>query len=275
VIRFEKLQGIGNDFVVVDLLAPESGCDIDQGPELAATLCNRRLGIGADGLIFLTKGEAAPFAMRMFNPDGSESEMCGNGLRCVAQMIRSHAHSEDPQVSIETGAGILTAQFLADGQIQINMGRARLTRAEIGMIGPSEETFIEQPVGAGFTGTAVSMGNPHLVIFVPSVAAIDLPVQGPLLENHPLFPNRTNVHFIEVVDRDHLIQRTWERGAGETLACGTGACASAVAAFLTGRANRQVKIKLPGGNLQIDYQESAQVLMTGPAKLVYTGEYSP
>jgi len=271
VIRFEKLQGIGNDFIVVDLLAPDPGCDLSQGPALAKKLCDRKFGIGGDGLIFLTSGEKEPFAMRMFNPDGSESEMCGNGLRCLAQVMRSHGHSSASSVSIETGAGVLQADFLSDGQVRIDMGPARTSRKEIGMAAPSDETFIEQPVGGGFLGTAVSMGNPHLVIFVPSVGAIDLPGLGRQFEHHELFPNRTNVHFIEVIDRNTLKQRTWERGAGATLACGTGACASAVAGFLTGRSERTVEMRLPGGNLRVEYLENCHVLMTGPATLVYEG----
>jgi diaminopimelate epimerase len=152
------------------------------------------------------------------------------------------------------------------------MGPARLLRGEIPVVGDAEDRFLDQPV-AEFSGTAVSMGNPHLVIFTPDVQAIDLETVGPRLERDPLFPNRTNVHFVQVVDRERLIQRTWERGAGITLACGTGACASGVAALLTGRAERKVDVKLPGGHLQIEYAESGEVFMTGPAEFVFEGEF--
>lgn len=198
--------------------------------------------------------------------------MCGNGIRCFGRLLQDHKHLNDETVRVETGAGTLTLEMLGPGRFRVDMGQARLTRGEIGMVGPSDQLFTEVPVGSGYAGTAVSMGNPHLVIFVDDVAKVELETVGPVLEHHPEFPKRTNVHFIQVVDRDHLIQRTWERGAGITLACGTGACASAVAAFVTGRANRKVEIRLPGGKLEIEYLEDGRVLMTGPAESVFEGE---
>ena len=163
-------------------------------------------------------------------------------------------------------------EILGEGRVRVDMGKARFSRGEIGMSGPSDELFIEQAVGDGYLGTAVSMGNPHLVIFVADVAAVPLETAGPKLEHLSVFPKRVNVHFIQVVDRGHLIQRTWERGAGVTLACGTGACASAAAAFLTGRTNRKVEIQLPGGKLELEYLEDRRVLMTGPAETVFEGQ---
>jgi diaminopimelate epimerase len=270
VIPFTKMQGIGNDFVMVDALR-EISLPEDL-PAFARLACDRRFGVGADGIILLEKGEQAPFRMRMLNPDGSESEMCGNGVRCFARLLHDHGHVTEPVVPVETGAGVLQLEVLADRRVRVDMGPARLRRGEIGMIGAETQGFVEQEVGEGYRGTAVSMGNPHLVIFVDDVAAVELERVGPILERHPLFPARTNVHFVQVVDRAHLIQRTWERGAGATLACGTGACACAVAAVVTDRADRKVDIRLPGGNLEIELGPDGHVFMTGPAETVYEGE---
>jgi diaminopimelate epimerase len=268
------MQGIGNDFVMVDTISePLPALDL---VDLARKTNDRKFGIGADGLILLERGATAPFRMRMFNPDGSESEMCGNGIRCFAKMLRDRGHLDGDGVDVETGAGTLHLEIKPGGMVQVNMGLARLTRGEIGMVGePSEvyqEVLTETMLGT-LPATAISMGNPHLVLFVADVASVPLAVIGPELEHHPLFPRRTNVHFIQVLDRHTLIQKTWERGAGATLACGTGACASAVAAFLTGRADRQVEMQLPGGSLFIEYLESGEVLMTGPAEKVFEGEF--
>jgi diaminopimelate epimerase len=266
------MQGIGNDFVMVDALR-----EISLPSDLAAyarQVCDRRFGIGGDGLILLEKGVQAPYRQRMFNPDGSESEMCGNGIRCFARLLVDHGHatSETP-IPVETGAGLLQVEVLADRRVRVDMGIARLRRGEIGMAGGADnQGFFEQEVGHGFRGTAVSMGNPHLVIFVDDVAKIDLETLGPALEVHPLFPQRTNVHFVQVVDRTHLIQRTWERGAGITLACGTGACASVVAAVVTDRSDRKVENRLPGGILEIEVAPEGRVFMTGPAETVFEGE---
>jgi diaminopimelate epimerase len=210
--------------------------------------------------------------MRMFNPDGSESEMCGNGIRCFGRLLLDHHHLDGDTVQVETGAGTLRLDMVEPDRFRVDMGQARLTRGEIGMTGNPNEQFIEVPLGNGLVGTAVSMGNPHLVIFVDDVKKVELESIGPKLEHYPDFPRRTNVHFIQVVDKEHLIQRTWERGAGITLACGTGACASGVAAFITQRADRVVQIQLPGGLLDIEYVEDGRVLMTGPAETVFEGE---
>jgi len=263
------MQGIGNDFVVIDTIQQTELPD--DLPAFARQVNDRRFGIGGDGLILLERGELAPFKMRMFNPDGSESEMCGNGIRCFGRLLHDHNHLEGDTVQVETGAGTLRLDLVEPDRFRVDMGKARLTRGEIGMTGEPDQQFIEQPVGEGLQGTAVSMGNPHLVIFVEDAKAIELERVGPILEHHPEFPRRTNVHFIQVVDRTHLIQRTWERGAGVTLSCGTGACASAVASIITGRADRNVEISLPGGLLQIEYLEDGTVLMTGPAESVFEG----
>lgn len=268
-IHFVKMQGIGNDFVMVDAIG-QTGLPTDWVP-VAQELTDRRFGIGGDGLILVERGASAPFRMRMFNPDGSESEMCGNGIRCFGKLIRDLGYSQASEFAVETGAGVLTLTLTADGLVGVDMGPARLKRGEIGMNGNPDETVTELRVTPEYRGTAVSMGNPHLVIFTDTVKSIPLERVGPELERHEWFPHRTNVHFAQVVDRGHIVQRTWERGAGITLACGTGACSVAVAGFVTGRTDRSVRIDLPGGTLQVEYQENGHVRMTGPAATVFHG----
>lgn len=268
------MHGIGNDFVMVDAI--RHPIDDASLPELSRKICDRRFGVGSDGLILARKGASAPFEMRMFNPDGSESEMCGNGIRCFSQFLKKQGLWDADRVDVETGAGTLTLETMPDGQVRVDMGPARLSRAEIPVLGDPSSSYIAVPTvvqSLCMEGTAVSMGNPHLVFFVEDVAAVPLETWGPLYERHPDFPNRTNVHFVQVVCSTHLIQRTWERGAGITLACGTGACACAVAGFLNGLTERSVTIKLPGGTLALDYLESGHVLMTGPAETVFVGSW--
>jgi diaminopimelate epimerase len=267
-IKFEKWQGIGNDFVMVDGFAEK--LDEASLPALSRQMCDRRFGVGSDGLILALPGREVDLQMRMFNPDGSESEMCGNGIRCFAVFAQEHDLTKSNTIPVETGAGLLTLHTQTDHRVRVDMGLARLTRGEIGMTGSPDETFINQPFGE-YLGTAVSMGNPHVVIFVDDVAAVDLASIGPILEHHDIFPRRVNVHFVQVVDRTHLIQRTWERGAGATLACGTGACSVGVAAYLNGHTERKTTIKLPGGELEIEYAEDGRVWMTGPATKVFDG----
>ncbi|RYG47936.1 diaminopimelate epimerase [bacterium] len=270
-MSFEKWQGIGNDFVMVDAFTESLPEDL---APLSLAMCDRRFGIGGDGLILLAPGEKEALRMRMFNPDGSESEMCGNGIRCLALFAQALGRAGEGEVPVETGAGRLTVEVLADGRVRVDMGPARLGQNEIGMAGKASERFVNEPIpDHDLRGTAVSMGNPHLVIFVEDASSVELEAIGPALERHPLFPARVNVHFVQVVDRETLIQRTWERGAGVTLACGTGACSVAVAAFLNGHANRSVTIRLPGGELGIEYREDGRVFMTGPATKVFEGEY--
>lgn len=265
------MHGIGNDFVLLDAFG-ETLPRLDF-EELSREMNDRRFGIGGDGLILVEKGHEAPFRMRMFNPDGSESEMCGNGIRCFAKLLQERGYSGDGAVQVETGAGILTVQLESNGWVRVDMGKARLTRGEIPVQGEPAETFVEQPIGS-YRGTAVSMGNPHLVIFVPDVEAIVLEDLGPKLEHDPLFPQRINVHVAQVLDSSHLRMRTWERGAGITLACGTGACAVAVAGQVTGRSEPQVDIRLPGGHLKIEVMDDRSVFMTGPAEKVFVGDWN-
>lgn len=271
-MRFVKMHGIGNDFVMVDVI--RDGLPAGDLGELSRLINDRRRGVGGDGLILVEKGEQAPFRMRMFNPDGTESEMCGNGVRCFAKLARDQGHTRSAELEVETGAGLLKLQLLQDGRVRVDMGKARLKRGEIGMVGPADETFQDQPADDAYRGTAVSMGNPHLVIFVSDVQAVPLSDVGPRLERHPFFPERVNVHFAQILDRDRIRQRTWERGAGATLACGTGACAVAVAAHVNGLAGSRTRIFLPGGELEIEVLPDRRVWMTGPAETVFIGEWT-
>ncbi|MBS1712760.1 MAG: diaminopimelate epimerase [Armatimonadetes bacterium] len=273
-MKFTKMHGIGNDFVMVNAFAQP--LDESAVPELARKVCDRKFGVGSDGLILAAPGQSEKFAMRMWNPDGSESEMCGNGVRCFANFVRDEGLTDASTIPVETGAGRLVLEIMADGQVRVDMGKARLTRGEIGMDGPAEERFIDGPFDVDQTtwkGTAVSMGNPHVVMFVEDASAVDLPALGPKFEHHPLFPKRVNAHFVQVLSDSHIVQRTWERGAGVTLACGTGACACAVASFLNGKTGRKVRVSLPGGDLTVEYTEDGTVFMTGPAETVFCGDW--
>jgi len=206
----------------------------------------------------------------MYNPDGSESEMCGNGLRTFARLCQDRGYAKD-LFPVQTGAGVLEVTCLPEGTVSVNMGQAILSPNEIGMVNTNSPTFVNQEIGGGLNGTAVSMGNPHLVIFVDEVASVDLDREGPRFEHYSKFPNRTNVHFVQVNSRSEITIRTWERGAGITLACGTGACASVVAAFLNQRTERHVNVNLPGGKLQVNYLENGTVQMTGAAEYAFEG----
>ncbi len=252
------MHGIGNDFVVLDARLPQGYHAETQSVrnELALAMCDRRFGIGADGLIFVEKGELTPIRMRMLNPDGSESEMCGNGLRCVARFL-----SEGPgAVDIETGGRVARCEVRDDETVRVNMGFARIMNLNLHV--------------QGLTGVTVDVGNPHFVVFTDDVAAVDLEQIGPLLEHDPSFPHRSNIHFAQVLDANSVQQRTWERGAGVTLACGSGACAGAAAAVATGRTGSEVTIHLPGGNLFVEIAESGEAWMTGPAETAFTGVWA-
>jgi diaminopimelate epimerase len=276
-IEFTKYHGLGNDFILVDNRASSSPI---LTPEQAVKLCDRHFGIGADGVIFALPGEnGADYTMRIFNSDGSEPEMCGNGIRCLGRFIadlEGDGTTKDAY-RIHTLAGVITPQLMADGQVKVDMGLPRLLAGEIPTtLGAADSKVINQPLevaGKTWEVTCVSMGNPHCITFVSDVAAIDLENIGTKFEHHPAFPQRTNTEFIEVVRRDYLKMRVWERGAGITLACGTGACASLVAGVLTGKCDRIATVELPGGCLQIEWSEIDQrIYMTGPATKVFTGQ---
>ncbi|AUT00028.1 diaminopimelate epimerase [Nostoc sp. CENA543] len=276
-IEFTKYHGLGNDFILIDNRASKTPV---LSPEKAVQLCDRHFGIGADGVIFALPGEKdTDYTMRIFNSDGSEPEMCGNGIRCLAGFIadlEGISRNQDTY-RIHTLAGVITPQLMPDGQIRVDMGLPRLLASEIPTtLGGADGKVINQPLeveGKSWDVTCVSMGNPHCITFVPDVAAIPLETIGPKFEHHPVFPQRTNTEFIEVVSRDYLKMRVWERGAGITLACGTGACASLVAAVLNDKCDRAATVELPGGLLEIEWSELDQrVYMTGPAERVFTGK---
>lgn len=277
-MEFTKYHGLGNDFILIDNRSSSSPLI---SPEQAIKMCDRHFGIGADGVIFALPGDSdSDYTMRIFNSDGSEPQMCGNGIRCFARFVadlEGH-HTVGQTYRIQTLAGIMIPRLDAEGQVTVDMGMPFLLAKEIPTnLGKSEEKVINQPLevaGQSWLVTCVSMGNPHCITFVDEVKKIDLEAIGPKFEYHPVFPERTNTEFIEVVRPDYLKMRVWERGAGITLACGTGACASVVAGVLTGNCDRLCTVELPGGCLTIEWsQETGRLLMTGPAELVFTGEY--
>lgn len=276
-MRFTKVHGLGNDFILVNCF--EEKVDIKQAPELALNMCDRHFGIGADGLVLLLPSDSADVNMRIFNSDGSEAEMCGNAIRCVAKYLYAHGMVKKEKIQVETLAGIMVPELIIENGglklVRVDMGEPRLERSEIPMEGPAGRV-INEPLevnGAACRVTAVSMGNPHCIIFVPDVEQVPLHDIGPLIETHSAFPRKTNVEFIQVLNRQEVVMKVWERGAGETMACGTGACASAVACALNGHTGRKVTVHLKGGDLLIDWAENNHVYMTGPAEEVFTGEY--
>lgn len=265
------MHGIGNDFVVVNAL--ESRIPESDLPDLAVEMCARRTGVGSDGLIYLDSEPQRGLTMRMFNPDGSESEMCGNGLRCAAIYFFDEGFATRRTFLISMAGRPIGCEVLGD-EVRISMGKYSMTANDIGLGDTVTTPAINERFEIGGIeriGTAIAVGNPHLIFFVDSGETIDYAAEGPQWEHHPAFQNRTNVHFVEVLSKDSVKQITWERGAGLTHACGSGACAAAVAGTLTGKSNAQVSVSLPGGNLQIDVLPSGEVELTGPAKRVYDG----
>jgi len=275
-ISFSKYQGLGNDFILID--NRHSDLPIIE-PEEAIIWCDRHFGIGADGVIFVLPGQnGADYTMRILNSDGSEPEMCGNGIRCMAKFIAELEGKTDLDVTyqIHTLAGIITPQVLVEGNVQVDMGEPRLLATEIPTsLSTADDRVIDRSIEVDGTWlvTCVSMGNPHCITFVEDADAISLETIGPKFEHHPAFPQRTNTEFVQVIRPDYLRMRVWERGAGITLACGTGACATVVAGVLTGKSNRRCTVELPGGCLQIEWSlEDNRVYMTGSAELVFKGQ---
>ena len=276
-MRFTKMQGCGNDYVYVDCFRDPAPAD---PAALAVAVSDRHFGIGSDGLILIGPSSVADARMRMFNADGSEAEMCGNGLRCVAKYVHDHGIARKPSLKMETGRGIQAVELEVEG------GKARRVTIDMGepiLGGPSIPTTLpgdpprDVPLeveGETFRVTCVSVGNPHCVIFVPEITDRLVLEVGPKIERHPAFPKRVNVEFILVHSPSEATMRVWERGSGETLACGTGACAVAVAGALTGRFGRRVTIHLRGGDLELHWSEGdGRVYMTGPAVEVYSGDW--
>ncbi|MEG4021271.1 diaminopimelate epimerase [Microcoleus sp. S13C4] len=274
-IEFAKYQGLGNDFILID---NRHSSEPAITPEQAVDLCDRHFGIGADGVIFALPGQNdTDYTMRIFNSDGSEPEMCGNGIRCLAKFIADLEGSEaKTQYRIHTLAGVISPELRSDGQVKVDMGVPRLLAAEIPTtLAASDAKVIDVPIEVAdksWSVTCVSMGNPHCITFVEDVSAVALETIGPQFEHNQAFPQRTNTEFIQVIRSDYVKMRVWERGAGVTLACGTGACAAVVAGVLVGKCDRATAVELPGGVLEIEWAEiSGRIYMTGPAQRVFTG----
>ncbi len=274
-IKFTKMHGLGNDYVYMDAIHQH----IENESTLAQFVSNRNFGIGSDGLILICKSEKADFKMRMFNSDGSEAEMCGNGIRCVGKFVYDKGLTQKTEVTIETLAGIKTLQLnVKEGKVEtvkVDMGEPILEPNEIPVI--SEENPVKnlklKAEDKEFVFTCVSMGNPHAITIVENTKEFDVEKYGKVLEVDKAFPNKTNVEFIEIVDKNNIKMRVWERGAGETLACGTGACASVVACVLNNLTERNVNVELLGGKLEIEWNKNDNhVYMTGPAVTVFEGE---
>lgn len=280
VIRFTKMHGLGNDYIYIDCMesVPE------RLPDLAREMSDRHFGVGGDGIVLICPptGPGAHYRMRMFNADGSEARMCGNASRCIAALVHSrHKDSAPNPINLETLSGVKVLTLnKRDGELEsvtVDMGVPVLTASEVPVASAGSQTVgipADTPCGEVII-TAVSMGNPHGVVFVENLDAVDFDLLGPLLSTHPMWPEGANIEFAEVVTPAHIRMRVWERGTGETLACGTGACATAVAAVITGRADRSVTLSLRGGDLQIEWPEGegGHVMMTGPATEVFTGVY--
>ena len=274
-MKFCKMHGAGNDYVYVNCFEE----DIPDRSALAVRVSDRHFGIGSDGLICICPSEIADFKMDMYNADGSPSAMCGNGIRCVGKYVYDHGMTDKTVITIESGGAVKTLWLnVENGKVtsaRVDMGSPVLEPKKIPVDLPMKQVLLS-PVNVDdqtYKITCVSMGNPHCVVFVPDVDALDLDKLGPKFENHPLFPQRTNTEFVQVVDEHTLKMRVWERGAGETLACGTGSCASLVAGVLAGKCAASARLLLRGGELLIEWDRQADtVYMTGPAALVFDGE---
>lgn len=274
-MKFTKMQGLGNDFILVNCLNEQLTGEYEA---IARKLCDRHYGIGADGLILILPSETADIRMRIFNSDGSEPEMCGNGIRCFARFVYEGDIVIKPTMRVETLAGVIIPEIILEGDrvvsVRVNMGEPRLERNIIPMTGPAGRV-VNEPLVVGdrtYNVTCISMGNPHCITFVSDVEEVAITTIGPKMENHQVFPRRTNVEFIQVLNRNEVNMRVWERGAGETLACGTGACATGVACILNNLTDRTVTVHLTGGDLLIEWAENNHVYMTGPAEYVFQGE---
>lgn len=276
-MRFTKMHGAGNDYVYLDCFHDAVPQDV---PATAIAISDRHTGVGGDGLVLICPSEVADARMRMFNADGSESEMCGNAIRCVAKFVYDRGIAKKPEMKIETGRGVLTMQLTPGRnglieQVRVNMGAPILESARIPTLLPGDppKNVPLEVAGKTIQVTCVSMGNPHCVTFVDEVNDDWVLRVGPQIERHPMFPRRVNAEFIQIVSPTEFIMRVWERGSGETMACGTGACAATVAAALTGRTGRKVTAHLRGGDLNLDWSDSGEVFMTGPATEVFSGDW--
>ncbi len=277
-IEFTKMQGCGNDYVYID--GARFDIPMEEKPEIVRWLSNRNFGIGSDGVIFINPvpDGSADFEMEMWNADGTRSEMCGNGMRCVGKYVYDKGLTDKEHVAVVSAGKIKYLDYtIEDGKVvlvKVNMGQPILEASEVPVVSDNNQVVDEEIMVQGklYHMTCVSMGNPHAVVFMDNVADLDIESVGPYFENHERFPRRTNTEFVRVIDRNTLEMRVWERGTGETLACGTGACATAVAAILNGHTEDTVTVKLLGGDLQIEWDRAANIInMTGPAVIVFEG----
>ncbi len=274
-MKFTKMHGCGNDYVYVNLFEEQ----IENPAKVSIAVSDRHFGIGSDGLITIGPSDIADFRMRIYNADGSEAEMCGNGIRCVAKYVYDHKLTDKTEITVETGAGVKTLQLTVEDDkvtlVRVDMGEPILTPDEIPVVADGDRV-VDEPIVVDdkeWRMTCVSMGNPHAVVFVDDVAHFELEKYGPLFENHVRFPKRTNTEFVQIISRNEAIMRVWERGSAETWACGTGTCATVMACILNGLTDNDVLVHLRGGDLRIVYDEkSNHVFMTGPATEVFEGE---
>ncbi|MBQ4536121.1 MAG: diaminopimelate epimerase [Lachnospiraceae bacterium] len=284
-MKFTKMHGCGNDYVYVD--GSKEIIPLEKKPELVRRLSDRHFGIGGDGVIFINPGKEAEFEMEMYNADGSRAEMCGNGIRSVAKYVYDKGLTDKKQITVESFGKVKYLELTVEGEgvtnngrgevslVKVNMGSPILTPVMVPVIAEGEQV-VDAPIivdGKEYHMTCVSMGNPHAVIFMKDVANLPLEKIGPSFENHERFPNRTNTEFVEILDRENVFMRVWERGSGETLACGTGCCATGVACILNGLTEDRITVKVLGGEIVIEWdRENNLVYMTGPAKIVFDGE---
>lgn len=274
--NFSKWHGLGNDFVIVNGFSEK----IDNYEATAVKVCDRHFGVGADGLVLVLPSNIADFRMRIFNSDGSEAEMCGNVTRCIARYVYESGLTDKTKISIETKAGLIKPELIfSNGSfdtVRVDMGEPRLKPSDIPIARIEDDTVINVPLSISdktFNITGVSMGNPHCIIFVDDVNTVNLPLIGPLVENNESFPKKTNVEFAQILNNQTIRMRVWERGAGITMACGTGACATLVASVLNNKTDRAATVKLDGGDLFIEWADDNHVYMSGPATKVFSGCY--
>lgn len=274
-MKFTKMQGLGNDYVYVNCFEEK----IENPSEVAIKVSNRNFGVGSDGLIMINPSKVADFEMEMYNADGSRGEMCGNGIRCVGKYVYDYGLTDKTSISVETLGGIKYLDFTVENGkvklVKVDMGSPELVAENIPIVA-DDEKVIDAPIivdGKEYRMTGVSMGNPHTVVYIDDVKGLEIEKIGPKFENHERFPKRINTEFARVIDKNTVEMRVWERGSGETLACGTGACAVAVASILNGFTEDKVTVKLLGGDLQIEWdRETNKVYMTGPAEVSFEGE---
>ena len=274
--NFTKWQGCGNDFVLVNAFNNDNLKKVEEIKNNAVKICDRHFGVGGDGVIFILPSEIADFRMQIINNDGSEAEMCGNGIRCFAKAVVEFKLTDKHIFTVETGAGIIIPEIQQDGTVKVNMGEPILEANKIPVAGFGSGKVINEDIVVDektYKMTCVSMGNPHCVVFVDDINSVELEKIGPKFETHASFPRKINTEFVQIKNKNQVRMRVWERGAGITWACGTGSCATAVAGILNDLVNRTVEVELDGGTLKIQWADDNKIYMTGPAKKVFEGVY--